>query len=91
MFQIQKRGGTMKYIWAVSMGIGENVSERRAMRIFSDKKSAYAWVAKHFADDLLSVKNHADRDWDDGVTIGNSFAVRRMEVEEGEGNDERRL
>ena len=74
----------MKYIWAVSMGIGENVSERRPMRIFSDKKSAYAWVAKHFADDILSVKNHADRDWDDGVTIGNSFAVRRIEVEEGD-------
>jgi len=66
-------------IWIVNMGLGENCERSKAMRVFSTQEKAYAWVEKHFHDDIDSLTAYSDVP--NGISIGNSFHIYPMEVD----------
>jgi hypothetical protein len=69
----------------VSMGIGENVSNSRPTRIFDSRNDAFNWVEKCFREQIEILHERAKDQYDnlhDGLSIGNSFALTRMEIEQ---------
>ncbi|MBD3233999.1 MAG: hypothetical protein GF315_09785 [candidate division Zixibacteria bacterium] len=72
----------MKEVWIVNMGIGENATQREAMRVFSNKRDAVNWVRNHFQEQIKTLDNLAEHM---GINIGNSFYIYRMDVLEKTG------
>jgi len=67
-------------VWLVNRGIGENVEDRKPMRIFNTKELAIEWIRKHFEENL----EYLDQDFNEynfnGFSIGNSFSLRSHDV-----------
>jgi len=74
----------LKTVWIVNMGIGEDVKQRVAMRVFAKKEHAIQWVKEHFEGQIKELQNV------NALTrlhIGNSFYIYPMEITKKEDSE----
>lgn len=71
----------MKEVWIVNMGVGENVRQREAMRVFGEKEDAIKYVEDCFRNQIKSLHNFQSPG---GLHVGNSFYIYPMDIIEKE-------
>jgi len=68
-------------VWLVNMGIDDKVEDTQPIRAFRRKQDAINFVIMHLEEDIAYLKKKLKED-NIHVTIGNSFYIYSMEVEE---------